>query len=122
MTFSAHRFALVLFAAVLAVWAIVMVVLVRGAALPPVASGTLLAVFEPGISEMEAVKIIAAAKANVVKQSGFNFAWLVQSDEPGLAGRLQANGALGAYRELPINIALMGCVAIVDKRATAFIN
>ena len=122
MNFSTHRFAVGFFAAVFAVWALVMVLLVRNAALPADASGIMLAVFEPRIAETQALHIIAAAQGKIVKQSGLGFAWLVQSDEPGLAGRLIAGGAIGAYRELPIPIELAGCLAVADARVKAFIN
>ena len=93
-----------------------MAVLIHNAALPSEASGIMMAIFDPGISQTEALRVIAAAQGKIVKQTGFGFAWLVQSDEPGLAGRLKENGALGAYRELPINIELAGCLAVVDAK------
>ena len=122
MNFSAHKFALGLFGSVFAVWLLVMIILVRHAALPADASGTMLVVFEPRISESEAVHIIAEAQGKIVKQTGFSFAWLVQDDAPGLAGRLRANGALGAYRELPIPVELAGCLAVVDAKVASAIN
>ena len=93
-----------------------MFVLVRNAALPAEASGTMMAVFEPSITETDAVQAIAAAGGNVVKKSGLAFAWVVQSGEPGLAGRMRAKGAIGVYRELPISPALMGCIAVADAK------
>ena len=111
-----HRFALAFFGGVIVAWLILMVVLVRNAALPAEAAGTMLAVFEPSISEAAAVNAIAAARGNVVKHSGLAFAWVVQSDEQGLAGRMRAQGAIGVYRELPISPALMGCIAVADAK------
>jgi len=122
MNFSTHKFALGLFGSVLIVWLLVMVILVRHAALPAEASGTMLVVFEPRISETEAVHIIAEAQGKIVKQTGVSFAWLVQDDAPGLVGRLRANGALGAYRELPIPVELAGCLAVVDAKVASAIN
>ncbi len=111
-----HKFALAFFGGVIVAWLALMFVLVRKAALPPEANGIMLAVFEPSISEAAAVTAIAAAGGNVVKQSGLAFAWVVQSDEQGLAGRMRAKGAIGVYRELPISPALMGCLAVVDAK------
>ncbi|HEY4994959.1 MAG TPA: hypothetical protein VII21_01545 [Aestuariivirga sp.] len=122
MNFSAHKFALGFFGSVLVAWLLVMVILVRHAALPAEASGTMLVVFEPRISEIEAVHIIAEAQGKIVKQTGVGFAWLVQDDAPGLAGRLRANGALGAYRELPIPIEMAGCLAVIDAKVASAIN
>ena len=116
MNTPGHKFALAFFASVIVAWLALMFVLVRNAALPAEASGTMLVVFEPSISEIAAVNAIAAAGGNVVKKSGLAFVWVVQSDEQGLSGRLKTNGALGSYRELPISPALMGCVAVVDAK------
>ena len=116
MNTPGHKFALAFFASVIVAWLALMFVLVRNAALPAEASGTMLAVFEPSISEAAAVNAISAAGRNVVKQSGLAFAWVVQSDEPGLAGRMRAQGAIGVYRELPISPALMGCIAVADAK------
>ena len=116
MNWPGHRFAMNFFGGVIVAWLVLMIVLVRNAALPAEASGTMLAVFEPSISEPAAVSAIAAAGGKVVKQSGLAFAWVVQSDEPGLAGRMRGQGAIGVYRELPISPALMGCFAVADAK------
>ena len=116
MNWPGHRFALAFFSGVIVAWLVLMFALVRNAALPSEASGTMLAVFEPSITESDAVNAISAARGNVVKQSGFAFAWVVQSDEHGLAGRMRAQGAIGVYRELPISPALMGCIALADAK------
>ena len=116
MNWPGHKFALTFFGGVIVAWLVLMFALVRGAALPAEASGTMLAVFEPSITETAAVNAIAAAHGNVVKKSGLAFAWVVQSDEPGLAGRMRAQGAIGVYRELPISPALMGCIAVADAK------
>jgi hypothetical protein len=118
---GSHLFAARLFGAVLLAWTVLMALLVRNAALPPEASGTMLAVFEPKTTETQALAAIIHAGGNVVRKSGLDFVWIVQSDEPRLAGRLKEAGALGAYRELPISPALAGCFAVADaKVASAF--
>ena len=116
MSWPSHKFALVFFGSVIVAWLAVMIGLVRNSALPAEASGTMMAVFEPSITEADAVYAIAAARGNVVKKSGLAFAWVVQSDEQGLAGRMRAKGAIGVYRELPISPALMGCIAVADAK------
>ena len=55
MNWPGHRFALAFFSGVIVAWLVLMFVLVRNAALPPEAKGTMLAVFDPSISEAAAV-------------------------------------------------------------------
>ena len=52
----------------------------------------------------------------IIKQSGLPFVWVVAGDEPGLAGRLEREGALGAYRELPVSPVIAGCFAFADAK------
>jgi hypothetical protein len=116
MQISGHRLALVLFASVLLAWLVGMAVVVRHAALPAEATGPMLVVFEPGMAEEDMFARLARANARIVKQSGMPFIWVVAGDEPGLAGRLMAQGALGAYRELPVSPVIAGCFALADSK------
>ena len=43
--------------------------------------------------------------------------WVVHGDEPGFAGRLKAQGAIGAYRNSPVLPQLAGCFAYADAKA-----
>lgn len=116
-----HRFALAFGGIVLLVWLVVMAATMRRAALPPEAPGPLLAVFDPGMSEDEMFARIAAANGKPVRSTWLGFVWIVQGDEAGLAGRLEAQGAIGTYSELPFNASLAGCFAFADaKMAEAF--
>ncbi len=119
MRVSGHRLALALFAGVVAIWLIGMAVVIRHAALPAEASGSMLAVFEPGLAEQDMFARLARAEARIVKQSGLPFIWVVAGDEPGLAGRLKAEGALGAYRELPVSPVIAGCFALADAKVAS---
>lgn len=112
-----HRLALLLFGGVLLVWLIGMAVVMRHAALPPEASGPMLAVFEPGTPQDDIFARLTRAEARIVKQSGLPFIWVVAGDEPGLAGRLRSQGAIGAYRELPVSPVIAGCFAFADAKA-----
>jgi len=116
MMWPGHRFALAFFGGVLVVWAGTMTFLMHRSALPPEATGTMLAVFQPSTSADKAFATIVAAGGNVVRKSSFDFIWVVTSDQPGLAGRLHENGALGAYRELPISPTIAGCFALADAK------
>lgn len=119
MRLSGHRLALALFAGVIAVWLVGMAVVMRHAALPPEASGAMLAVFEPGTPEDQVFAALTRADARIVKPSGLGFIWVVAGDEPGLAGRLQREGALGAYRELPVSPVIAGCFAFADAKVAS---
>ena len=114
MGWPGHRLALVLFAAILAAWIAVMAVLMRQSALPPEASGTMLAVFEPGTDGDEIFSRLTRAGARPVRPTAFGFIWIVAGEEPGLAGRLLRQGAIGAYRDLPISPTIAGCFALAD--------
>jgi hypothetical protein len=116
-----HRLALTLFAAVLAVWLAAMAILMRHAALPPEASGTMLVVFEPGMPQEQVFASLTRAEARVVKQTDLGFVWIVSGEEAGLAGRLRKEGALGAYRELPISPTIAGCFALADAKAASLL-
>ena len=111
-----HRLALALFAGVIVAWLIGMAVVMRHAALPPEASGTMLAVFEPGTPEDAIFASLTRADARIVRASGLGFIWVVASEEPGLAGRVVKEGALGAYRDLPISPTIAGCFAFADAK------
>lgn len=111
-----HGLALALFVGVVVVWLAGMAIVMRHAALPPEASGTMLAVFEPGTTPDAVFASLTRAEARIVKPSGLPFIWVVASDEPGLAGRLQQQGALGAYRELPVSPVIAGCFAFADAK------
>jgi hypothetical protein len=112
-----HRFAAAFGGIVLVVWLIVMAVMMRQAALPPEAPGPLLAVFEPGMSEDEMFARIIAANGKPLRGTWLGFVWIVQGEETGLAGRLEAQGAIGTYSELPFNASLAGCFAFADAKA-----
>jgi uncharacterized membrane protein YdfJ with MMPL/SSD domain len=108
-----HRFAFAVFGGVLALWLVVMLFVMRDAALPASAEGTMLVVFEPGTSEETAFAAITQAGAKPIRKTDFGFIWVVN----GNAGALQQAGALGTYKELPISPVIAGCLAVVDAKA-----
>lgn len=108
-----HRLALGLFAGVIALWLVAMFVVMRDAALPASANGPMLVVFDPGTAADDAFAAITRAGAKPVRQSSLAFIWVVD----GNAGALKQQGALGAYRNLPISPTIAGCVAVVDAKA-----
>ena len=116
-----HGLALSLLAGVLAVWLGGMSVVMRHAALAPEATGTMLAVFEPGTSQDSIFASLTRAEARIVRPGGLGFIWVVSGQEPGLAGRLEREGALGAYRDLPVSPVIAGCFAYADAKAKALL-
>jgi hypothetical protein len=116
-----HKFAAAFAGIVLVLWLVVMAVMMRQAALPPEAPGPLWAVFEPGTSEDEMFARIIAANGKPLRGTWLGFVWVVAGEEAGLAGRLESQGAIGTYAELPFNPSLAGCFAFADaKVAEAF--
>jgi hypothetical protein len=122
MHWLGHRLAFGLFVTVLVGWLAVMAILIRQSALPPEASGPMLAVFEPGTSADEIFASLTRAEARVVRPSALGFIWIVTGDEAGLAGRLEREGAVGAYRELPISPTIAGCFAFADAKVVSFLQ
>jgi hypothetical protein len=117
MSSSGHRLALGLALSVLLVGLLAMAVAIRSAALPPEASGKMLAVFEPGSEEDEVFARIVSAGAKPVRKTWLPFVWVVEGAERGLAGRLKKEGALGSYAELPFSPQIAGCFAYADVKA-----
>ena len=112
-----HRFAIAMFFSVIGIWIVAMAVVMHHSALPASATGTMLVVFQPGTKPDVAFAAITRAGAKPIRETSFGFIWVVNGE----AGKLKAEGALGAYRDLPISPMIAGCVAVVDaKVAEAF--
>lgn len=109
---SGHGLAVAFFAVVLAVWAGVMGVSLRQAALPEETDGLMLAVFHPGTSEADAFTAMVRAGGEPVRSTWLGFAYVARGLEPGFVGRLKAEGALAAFGELPVGPTLGGCAAM----------
>jgi len=112
-----HKLALWLAAAVIAVSLAAMAVAMRAAALPPEATGKMLVVFEPGTSQEDILLRLIAAGGAPVRQTWLPFVWVVASETPGFAGSVVAEGAMGAYDEMPFSPQIAGCFAYVDAKA-----
>ena len=122
MHWPGHRLALGLFISILMIWLVIMATLMRQAALPPEASGPMLAVFEPGTPQDHIFAALTRAEARIVRPSALGFIWIVAGDEPGLAGRLADQGAIGAYRDLPISPTIAGCFAFADAKVAELLQ
>ena len=119
---NGHRLAAYLGLGTLVVFALAMALTLRAAALPDRASGKMLAVFSARFDEDRAFAAIVAAGGKPVRPVVSGFVWVVASDQPGFAGRLKRQGALGAYRKMPLAPQLAGCFAYVDAKALRLIN
>lgn len=122
MRWPGHRLAVSLFLSVLVVWIAVMAVLMRQASLPHEASGLMLAVFEPGTTPDDIFAKLTVAGARPIRETAFGFIWVVAGDESGLARHLAGQGAIGAYRELPLNPSIAGCFALADAKIAAYMG
>ena len=116
MRFPGHGFAFSLAGGIIIVWLLAMMLIMRAAALPPQATGPMLAVFEPGTSSDEIFASLTRAGAKPIRETWLSFVWIVTGDEPDLVARLEANGALGAYEEMPFSPTLAGCFAYADSK------
>jgi hypothetical protein len=111
-----HRLALTLAVSVLAVWVAGMALTLRVAALKPDDTGTMLVVFAPGTEPDAAFTKLVNAGGTPVRRTWLGSVWVVTGDAPGLAGRLMQQGAMGAYRDLPVSPELAGCFAYADAK------
>lgn len=122
MNWPFHRIAIGLLTGIIAVWLAGMAIAMRHAALPPEATGPMLAVFEPGTPQDRIFASIIASGAKPVRETWLGFAWVVAGDEPGMAGKLAENGAIGTYAEMPFSPSITGCFAYADaKMAELFV-
>ncbi len=111
-----HRFALILACVALFVGIGFMALSMRSAALPPEATGKVLAVFPPGTDSDDIFAGLIRAGGKPLRKTWLDFVWVVSSSEPGFAGRLKAEGAIGTYAEMPITPQLAGCFAYADAK------
>jgi hypothetical protein len=121
MNWPGHKFAFAIFSGVIVVWLIAMAAIMRAGTLPAEASGTMLAVFNPGTPQDQIFASLVNAGAKPIRETSFGFIWVVTGDDPGLSGRLLGQGSIGNYRNLPLSPTIAGCFAFADaKVAEAF--
>lgn len=109
-----HLAAAALLAAIVAAWAVAMALVLQTARLPDEAGGLMLAAFAPLTGAEESFRAIAAAGGRPVRPVA-RFIWVAYSDEPGLAGRLRAQGARFVVSDFAFGPALAGCLAYVGE-------
>ncbi len=107
-------FALTLMAGVVAVWLVLMVVVLRAAALAPEASGKVFVLFAPGVSQERAFAAITGAGGAPLRSVLGSWGWIAHDARAGFVGRLEAAGALAAFSGAPGGLSLAGCFAFIS--------
>jgi hypothetical protein len=99
-----------LMAAVALAWALVVALALRSGAVPPEAGGKLFVLFRPGISGAKAFGAILDAGGAPVRSVWGGLGWIAYGEGAGFAGRLEAKGALFAFRDAPAGVVFAGCL------------
>lgn len=108
-----HRLALGFVLAVLLLWAGLFVWTLQRAALPPEASGRVIAIYPFGWTDMAVTGAAMRTEARLVRQTWLRNAVELASDEPGFTERLRSSGAIAVYRAQPFNLfTLAGCTGM----------
>ena len=113
------RGALALMLGVVVLWAGLLAVILRVAALRPEDDGKVFVVFPPATAPAEAFGAIVAAGGEPVRAALGDWAWIAHAEGPGFVGRLERNGALAAFRGAPVGLSLAGCFAWATDRPLA---
>jgi hypothetical protein len=107
---SPHRIGLGFLAAILLLWAGLLGWTLQRAALPPEASGRVIAVYPFGWTELAVTSAAMQTEARLVRQTWLTNAVELASDEAGFANRLRGTGAIAVYRAQPFTLfTLAGC-------------
>lgn len=96
-------------------WLMAMALALRALTLPPEATGTVVVVFPPGLNEQAAFAAIVAAGGSPVRTALGTFTWIAHGEEPGFVARLETEGALAAFADIPIGITLAGCLGFIPR-------
>lgn len=108
-----HWIALGFAGAVLLVWAAIFGATLQRAALPPEASGKVVAVYPFGWSKQQSTVAALGTEARLVRETWLPNAIELSSDDPGFAARLRAAGAIAVYRAQPFDVfTLAGCTGM----------
>lgn len=108
------RFALALMAGVALIWVTAVVLILRPAVLGPQDAGKLFVVFAPGIERAAAFEAIVKAEGEPIRPALGSWGWVAHGEGHGFVGRLEAEGALVAFRNAPGGLSLAGCFAFID--------
>lgn len=110
-----HRLALAIGSGILLAWFAGMAIALRALTPPDTASGRLLVIFPPAVTELQAMQAIGGAGGRTFGQAWFRLGWDVLGEEPGLAARLRAHGAY-VLTDFPWVPVLAGCSGSAGTR------
>jgi hypothetical protein len=114
-----HWLAVAIFGGILIVWGLGMTVALNATSVDDAHSGTVVSVFTVA-DEKTAMAAIRAAGGLLVDNPARG-TWVVHAEQPGLAGRLRAAGALGVFDRLPVALpGASGCFFLPDGQRTLF--
>jgi hypothetical protein len=117
MKWPGHETAAALFAAILLAWLAGFALFMHFGRVGPEQSGTVLAVFPPSMTEDQVFANIIEAGGRPIRPTWMHGTWVSYGDQVGFAGRLEAQGAIGAYASTSFLPQLAGCFAYVDAKA-----
>jgi hypothetical protein len=117
MRWPGHGIAGALFGAIMLVWLAGFALFMNLGRVSPEQSGTVLAVFSPGMTEPQVFAKIIQAGGRPIRPTWMPGTWVTYGDKAGFAGRLETQGAIGAYSSTPFLPQLAGCFAYVDAKA-----
>lgn len=108
-----HSVALGFVLAVLLLWAGLLGWTLQRAALPPEASGRVIAVYPFGWDDLAVTAAAMRTEARLVRQTWLPNAVELVSEDAGFADRLRSHGAIAVYRAQPFNLfTLAGCTGM----------
>lgn len=117
MRWPGHGTAGALFAGIMLVWLAGFALFMHVGRAASDQSGSILAVFSPSMAENQVFARIVQAGGRPVRPTWMPGTWVTYGDNAGFAGRLEAQGAIGAYISTPFLPQLAGCFAYVDAKA-----
>ena len=117
MKWPGHGTAGALFVSVILIWLAGFALFMHVGKVNSEQSGTMLAVFPPSMSESQVFANIIEAGGRPVRPTWMPGTWVTFGDSSGYAGRLEAQGAIGAYSSTPFLPQLAGCFAYMDAKA-----
>jgi len=121
MALREHGLAAALFGGILAASALLLGLALKRADLPPEASGRVMALYPWGWSREEAMAAAFQSEARLVRESWLGNGLILQSDEPGLSGRLRQSGAIAVWPAYGFEtFSFAGCTGLPNPRLLDF--
>jgi hypothetical protein len=114
-----HAFAVKLAGIVLAAWLAAFAFILAETRLPPGATGRMVVLFSPTMSAADAVRRIAKAEGKIVGSIGStSFLRAISDDKPALSARIQGQGGIATYRNLPAAPDFVGCMTLLSSKVS----